>query len=371
MNGLHGIIFSYEKEPGLRELVEHRMPASIPFGGRYRVIDFMLSNMQNAGVTDVGVVLHGNYQSLLDHLGNGKTWDMSRKYGGLRLLPPFADNRKYRSGEEFEGKMQALAGVRSYLQEIRQDYVVVADSDLIINIDLADVFAAHLKSGADITCVCTPNYKETLNATFFQLGEDNKVLKTLCSPKKPEGYHCLEIYILSKDLLLRLVDQCEAEEKVSFRSDVLNGMGDQFDIRGYVFNGLAAQIRTVKEYYDRSMDLLDPRVYRELSTAAHPIRAKEDDETPTYIAPESKCTNSLVADGCIIEGTVESSVIFPGVKVAKGAVVKNSILFKNATVEENAEVSYVIADKNVQIRRGSRLAGHENYPMAISKNSVI
>ena len=138
MNGLHGIIFSYEKEPGLRELVEHRMPASIPFGGRYRVIDFMLSNMQNAGITDVGVILHGNYQSLLDHLGNGKTWDMSRKYGGLRLLPPFADNRTYQSSE-FRGKMEALAGVRSYLQEIRQDYVVLADSDLIINIDLDDV----------------------------------------------------------------------------------------------------------------------------------------------------------------------------------------------------------------------------------------
>lgn len=115
MNGLHGIIFSYEQEPGLRELAERRMPASIPFGGRYRVVDFMLSNLHAAGITDVGVVLHGNYQSLLDHIGNGKTWDMARKYGGLRILPPFADTRAYRSGE-FRGKMEALAGVRSYLQ---------------------------------------------------------------------------------------------------------------------------------------------------------------------------------------------------------------------------------------------------------------
>ena len=371
MNGLHGVIFSYEKEPGLRELVEKRMPGSIPFGGRYRIIDFMLSNMQNAGVTDVGIVLHGNYQSLLDHVGNGKTWDMSRKYGGLRILPPFADNRKYRSGEEFEGKMQALAGVRSYLEEIRQDYVVLADSDLIINIDLADVFKTHVESGADITCVCTASYKQTNDATFFLLGADNKVAKTLCSPKKPEGYHCLEIYILSKELLLRLVDECEAEEKISFRSDVLNGMGDKLDIRAYIYNGIAAQIRTVKEYYDRSMDLLEPRVYRELSTAARPIRAKEDDETPTYIAPDSTCVNSLIADGCEIAGDVENCVVFPGVKVAKGATVKNSVLFKGVTVEENAVVSYVIADKNVTIRRGGKLAGHESYPMAISKGSTI
>ena len=155
MNGLHGIIFSYEQEPGLRELAERRMPASIPFGGRYRVVDFMLSNLHAAGITDIGVVLHGNYQSLLDHIGNGKTWDMARKYGGLRILPPFADTRAYRSGE-FRGKMEALAGVRSYLQGIRQDYVVLSDSDLIINLPLADVFAAHLESGADITAAAIP-----------------------------------------------------------------------------------------------------------------------------------------------------------------------------------------------------------------------
>ncbi|WP_417403577.1 sugar phosphate nucleotidyltransferase, partial [Hominenteromicrobium sp.] len=122
MNGLHGIIFAYAKTPGLRELTEERMPGSVPFGGRCRAVDFMLSNMAGAGITDVGVVLHGNYQSLLDHIGNGKTWDMARKYGGLRILPPFADTRAYRSGE-FRGKMEALAGVRSYLQGIRQDYV--------------------------------------------------------------------------------------------------------------------------------------------------------------------------------------------------------------------------------------------------------
>lgn len=370
MNGLHGIIFSYEKEPGLRELVEHRMPGSIPFGGRYRIIDFMLSNMQNAGVTDVGIVLHGNYQSLLDHVGNGKTWDMSRKYGGLRILPPFADTRKF-GGDGFRGKMEALAGVRSYLEQIRQDYVVLADSDLIINIDLDEVFDAHVASGADITSVCTANYKKTEDATFFLLGADNKVAKTLINPKKPEGYHCLEIYILSKELLLRLVDECEAEEKFSFRRDVLNGMGDKLDIRAFVYNGLAAQIRTVKEYYDRSMDMLEPRVYRDVAVSARPIRAKEDDETPTYIAPESHCVNALIADGCEIEGTVENSIVFPGVKVAKGASVRNSVLFKGVSIEENASVSYVIADKNVTIRRGGKLVGHESYPMAISKGSVI
>jgi glucose-1-phosphate adenylyltransferase len=370
MNGLHGIIFSYEKEPGLRELVEHRMPGSIPFGGRYRVVDFMLSNMENAGITDVGVVLHGNYQSLLDHLGNGKTWDMSRKYGGLKLLPPFANGRRAQN-EEFRGKMEALESVRSYLEEIRQDYVVLADSDVIVNLPIAEVFASHVATGADITCVCTPNYRNPENATFFVLGKDNRVERTLCDPRKPEGCHSLEIYVLSKELLLRLVDRCAAEEKFSLRRDVLTAMCGELDIRGWVWNGIAAQIRTLKEYYDRSMDTLEPQVYRELSTQERPVRAKEDDETPTYLSPESKCVHSLIADGCIVEGTVENSVLFPGVRVEKGAVVKNSILFKHAYVEENASVSYVIADKYVRIRSGRTVAGTEDYPVAISKNSEV
>ena len=223
MNGLHGIIFSYEQEPGLRELAERRMPASIPFGGRYRVVDFMLSNLHAAGITDVGVVLHGNYQSLLDHIGNGKTWDMARKYGGLRILPPFADTRAYRSGE-FRGKMEALAGVRSYLQGIRQDYVVLSDSDLIINLPLADVFAAHLESGADITAVCTANGGFVDNATYLTLESDGAIGQVWCAPTTPRGHRSLEIYILSKQLLLTLVDECSAQDKYSFRRDVLAGM---------------------------------------------------------------------------------------------------------------------------------------------------
>ena len=277
MNGLHGIIFSYEQEPGLRELAERRMPASIPFGGRYRVVDFMLSNLHAAGITDVGVVLHGNYQSLLDHIGNGKTWDMARKYGGLRILPPFADTRAYRSGE-FRGKMEALAGVRSYLQGIRQDYVVLSDSDLIINLPLADVFAAHLESGADITAVCTANGGFVDNATYLTLESDGAIGQVWCAPTAPRGHRSLEIYILSKQLLLTLVDECSAQDKYSFRRDVLAGMTGRLKLQSYVWDGYAAQLRSVQEYYDRSMELLQGSIRAELFAAARPILAKEDDE---------------------------------------------------------------------------------------------
>ncbi len=255
MNGLHGIIFSYEQEPGLRELAERRMPASIPFGGRYRVVDFMLSNLHAAGITDVGVVLHGNYQSLLDHIGNGKTWDMARKYGGLRILPPFADTRAYRSGE-FRGKMEALAGVRSYLQGIRQDYVVLSDSDLIINLPLADVFAAHLESGADITAVCTANGGFVDNATYLTLESDGAIGQVWCAPTAPRGHRSLEIYILSKQLLLTLVDECSAQDKYSFRRDVLAGMTGRHEAPELRLGRLRRPAPLRAGVFDRSMELL-------------------------------------------------------------------------------------------------------------------
>lgn len=370
MNGLHGIIFSCEKVPGLRELVEHRMPASVPFGGRYRVIDFMLSNLHAAGITDAGVVLHGNYQSLLDHLGNGKTWDMARKYGGLRLLPPFADNRVYRGGE-FRGRIEALAGVRSYLEEIRQDYVVLCDSDLIVNLPLSNVFAAHLASGADITAVCTADGGFAENATYFTLAPDGAIEQVWCAPSRPRGHRSLEIYIMSRALLLALVDECAAQEKYSFRRDVLAAMCTKLRLQSYVWDGFAAQLRSVQEYYDRSMELLHAPIRAELFCAQRPILAKEDDEASSYLAPESRVKNSLIADGCTVEGTVENCILFPGVTIERGAQAYGCILMKGTCVRRDASLRCVIADKGVEIGAERTLTGHENYPLVLSKGSVI
>ena len=195
MNGLHGIIFSYEKRRGLRELEEIRSAASIPFGGRYRAVDFSLSNLVNAGVTDVGIVLHGRYQSMLDHLGTGKVWGLSRKRGGLRILPPF----NYRDGwgvMPYRGKIEALASSRSYLDTIRQDHVVLMDGDLVANLPLADIYESHMKSGADITVVCGNDSFHTENGTYFERDGQGRVTEVLFNLHTPRGYRGLEVYIL-------------------------------------------------------------------------------------------------------------------------------------------------------------------------------
>lgn len=187
MNGMHGIIFSYEKRNDLRELGEIRSASSIPFGGRYRAVDFALSNLVNAGVTDVGVVLHGHYQSLLDHLGTGKDWDLSRKRGGLKILPPFAYKQHWGEAAVFRGKMEALAGVRSYLEEIRRDYVVLMDGDLVVNLPLSDIYDQHIKSGADITVVCGNDSFETENGTYFELDGTGPRHGCVVSPPPAQG----------------------------------------------------------------------------------------------------------------------------------------------------------------------------------------
>ena len=204
MNGMHGIIFSYEKKTGLRELIEHRIHGSIPFGGNYRVVDFMLSNMVGAGVRDVGVIMHGKCQSMLDHLGTGKSWDLSRNHGGLTLLPAFAYAERRGDAGRFRGKVEALGCVMDYLKDIRQDYVVLSDSDTIINMPLEDVLARHIATGADITAVCTAAGGDGRD-TYFRLDGGGRITDTAYSLHTPSGYRCLNIFVLRTELLVQLV----------------------------------------------------------------------------------------------------------------------------------------------------------------------
>ena len=370
MNGLHGIIFSYEKRNDLRELAEIRSAASVPFGGRYRVVDFALSNLVNAGVTDVGVVLHGRYQSMLDHLGSGKVWDLSRKRGGLRILPPFNYQKEW-GVMPFRGKIEALAGVRSYLEEIRQDYVVLMEGDLVVNLPLAEIQAEHVKSGADITVVCGNDSFATAGGSYFEVDKDGRVTEVLYNLNTPRGYRGLEVYILSTKLLKELVDECYAKDQFSWRRDVLRAKKDTLKLNSYIWSGFAAQVRSVQEYYDRSMQLLDPKIRADLFAPARPIMAKGADKSSTYVGPDGRCVNSMVAEGCRIEGVVENSILFPGVVVEKGAVVRNCVLFKEVAVRENAQLSYIIADKNAEVQAGRTLVGHATYPIVLAKNSVV
>ena len=251
MNGMHGIIFSYEKSNGLRELTEHRIHGSVPFGGSYRMVDFILSDMVNAGIRDVGVIMHGQCQSMMDHLRSGKSWDLSRSFGGLTLLPVFAYNSARGNGR-FRGKLEALDVVKDYLRHIRQDYVVLADSDVALNIDLQEVLQAHIATGADITAVCAPSTEDGLYLNMDGSGRVREVVE-----QQREGFRCLQIFLLRTDLLLSLVERFVSRNEYSFQEYVIQGLTEELHIHGYIFHGFAAHITDVAGYYESSMQLLD------------------------------------------------------------------------------------------------------------------
>ncbi len=371
MNDLHGLIFAYNTNTRLKELTEHRTVSSIPFGGRYRIIDFMLSNMVNAGVTDVGVIMRDSYQSLLDHLGSGKDWDLARKRGGLRLLPPFGLPSVH-GPAFFRGQMEALACVSDYLSHIRQEYVCIANGDIVVNLPLESVLDQHLRTGADVTCVCTPHpISEPGTATYVSLGKSNIVTDVVVGRPEVNSYETLGVYIMSKKFLESVTAYCHGHNLYDFERDVLQRMRDQITIYAFPFEGYVAHLQSTAQYFKHSMDLLSPEVRSSLFLRSRPIKTKVRDETSAYYGPDSSVSNSVLADGCIVEGTVENSILFRGVRVEQGAVVKNSILLQDTMVSADAQLNYAICDKNVNIHKGRILMGHDSYPIAISKNTSV
>lgn len=370
MNNLHGLVFAYRSSKDLRELTQHRNTCSIPFGGRYRLVDFALSSMVNAGITDIGLIVHSSYQSLLDHVGSGKDWDLSRKHGGLRILPPFG----YASAtaSDYFGRMDSLAGIRSYLEDIRQDYVILMGGDLAANLPIKKIFEAHRKTKADITTVVTcQNVGEPRSCTYLSSDPDGRVTDVFVHPKSPMGCESLEVYILSKQLLLSLVDHCATHNIHSFSEGVILAMKDRLHIHTYEFEGYVGRFHTVGGYFEHSMDLLDPAVRASVFDPSLPIKTKDHSNPSTYYGPEAKTSNSLIADGCKIEGEVDHCIIFRGVTVEKGARLSHCVLMQGTHVGANATLQYAIADKNVHINPGRMLMGHESYPIAIAKDSKV
>jgi len=370
MNDLHGLIFAYRSDANLGELTRPRNTCSLPFGGRYRLIDFMLSNYVNAGISDVGVVVHKSYQSLLDHVGSGKDWDLSRKHGGLRILPPFSYAER---GGDYRGSMDALAGVADYLHDIRQDYVIMAWGDVAVNLPVTEIFEQHVSSGADITVVCTPTLTGAPQySEYAEVDADGRITDLAVHPTAADKpLESLEVYVLSKKLLMELVDYCAAHDISNFSRGVLQPRLGTLKIMSYVHQGYVGRFQSVGDYFQRSMDLQDAAIRADLFNADRPIRTKDQSNPSTYYGPDSVSKCSLVADGCRIEGEVVNSVLSRGVIVEKGAKVANSVLMQGTVVKAGASLSYVIADKNVIVNEDRVLMGHSTYPLAIAKDSVV
>lgn len=364
-----GIIFSdaYSGER-IGELTAKRNLASTPFGGRYRLIDFMMSSFVNANMHNIGVVTRNNYGSLVDHLGSGKDWDLNRKNGGLKILTPFVEA----NGKNINSKMDALASVKTYIKHSLEEYCVLAEGNIVSNIDFNSVIKTHIEKNADITCL----YRETT----VRAGEMS--IKT-----ESNGHICdvlyhtddvqqtkdviMKVYVMKKSFLLELIDKGITFGWDTIDKDFISKNFKDYSIYAYKITGYCSVIRDVNEYYYANKDLFDKNIRNELFRVDRPILTKVKDSVPTMYEDNCKISGSLVADGCILDGIVENSILFRGAVVKKGAVVKNSIIMQNTVIGENCVLSNIIADKNVSISSDKVLTGYESLPFVISKGTKI
>ena len=370
MNNYHGIIFAYKSYPELRELVSERTAASLPICSRYRLIDFALSSLRNAGIVDVGVIMQRDYQSLLDHLGSGKPWDMSRRTGGLRMLPPFGLPEHHRG--DYSGTIEALNAVSSYIEDIPKKYIVLMIGNLCANINLREVCRVHEESDNEITAVCA-NYEPDVLHNRYIVGDDGYVMQVLFDRLGPsQGIPSLECYVINKDTLLRLMDRCRAQDKYRWHQDAISMFLREGGKMGtYIHRTYARIIKDVDGYYAANKDLLRPGNRAALFPPSRPVRTKLESGASTYYSDEATSKNSLVADNCKIEGSIENCIVFTGVKIGKGAVLKNCIIMKDCSIGDGAKLDYVIADKNVTFAPGTVITGNEKLPILVPKGASV
>ena len=369
-NDLHGILYTLRADPHLRDLVTHRNSASIPFGGRYRLIDFALSSMVNAGARDVGVIMERDYQSLLDHLSNGKDWGLSRRNGGLRLLPPFG-LRESHSGS-FSGCMEALLSVRSYINEIPHEDIILSTGDYVGNVDLSAAVEQHLNMGAEVTAVCVDDWAEVPHHRYIPDKDGFSRRLSFSDGNRREGYGSTEIYILKKDLLLSLMEYCADGGYMHFHRDAMAhylSCGGRVGI--YVHEGYFRRIRTARDYFEASMEMIQKDVMAQFFPADRPVRTKDRAEVSTYYGDSASVHNCLVADGCYIDGEVRNCVLFRGVQIEKGAKLENCVVLQDTIIKTGAELRCVITDKDVVISEGSFLAGSARLPILIPKGETV
>lgn len=366
-----GVIFANSYDNLVPELVAERTMASIPFAGRYRMIDFTLSNMANSGVDNVSIIVRKNYHSLMDHLGAGREWDLTRKRGGLNIIPPFAE----RSIKLYSGRVDALASVLSWLSAQKERYVILSDSNIAMNFNFNKLLEAHVNSGADVTMVYNrteiPDGARNDNYTI-RMDANGRVTELLSNDYRPGMQNLsMNLYVIERESLIQLVRDAAVRGLVYFERDILARNLSLLNVQAYEFTGYAARLADMKSYFDENMRLLQAGNVDQLFDAANPIYTKIRDDNPTRYIEGSKVKNSLLADGCVIEGEVENSVLFRGCVVKKGAVVKNCVLMQDTIVEENCSVEYVVTDKNVHITTGKQLCGTDSFPVFVAKNHTV
>ncbi len=369
-----GLIFTGENNPYMRDLTLSRAVAAVPYGGRYRVIDFILSDFVNSGIRNVGLITQKNYHSLMDHLGTGKEWDLNRKRDGLFLLPPFST--KDNTGV-YRGDIDAFHSVMQYVRHSGQKYVILSGSHTIFNTTFEGILKQHKETGADITIM----YNED---AYYEPEEQNRDLRLLFGedgmtvnelewyPRYPRSnFRSCEIMVMDKALFEDLVEESYSRGGIDFVRDILLTHVHELKVMGWRYDGYVARIDSINTYFKCNMELLKKARAYDLYNMKHPIYTKVKDEISSQYGDHADVHNVIMADGCKVNGTVENSILFRGVTVERGATVKNSIVMQGATIRAGAKLDHVILDKGVTVTEGRTLIGYEGIPLVFRKNLTV
>ncbi len=364
-----GLILADNKKIQLGELSRPRALAAMPYGGRYRIIDFMLSNMVNSGITQVGVIALSKYKSLMDHLGTGSSWDLDRKQPGLNILPPYINSANVDKG----GEIDDLTGLLDFFQAYQYKYVIMANSNVVFNATFDDFVSRHEESGADISVLYNrDSIRYGTPSVILNLDRRGNLRDIMLDPPKPSATRCsLGVIVLDRELLIDLVSESIARGERDFSIEKLIRRYDEYRIRGIEYKGQVLRINNIPTYFASTMRLLEDQIRDELFGSGLPVYTKVKDEAPTLYVEGNSVKNSVISDGCLINGTVENSMLFRGVTISRHAVIKNSIIMQDAFISEGVELENVILDKNCVIRPGIKLVGQQDYPVVIGKGAIV
>lgn len=359
-----GLVFPNQHDDCLGGLTSQRPMGSVPFGGRYRLIDFVLSNMVNAGISKVGVATKSKYQSLMDHLGSGKAWDLDRKNGGLFFLPTHVSDTAY------NGRVAALNEMQMFLRHSKEEYVLLSDCHVVGNIDYAPLIRRHMETGADITVAYKTGVPPRRSGNLLVWVDESGELTDIRIGQEGAAFG-LGLYVIRRELLMRLTEEAYSRTQDNFERDVLQHRLGELRLFGYEVPEYAAPIFSLAGYFAANMALLDPAVRAQLFLPRRRIYTKVRDCAPAVYGLHAAVTDSLVADGAVVEGHVSHSVLFRDVRVGRGVTLENCILMQSSVLCADAHLGYVICDKNVQIGDAASLQGVAHYPVYVKKNTRI